>query len=81
MKPTELLTKSVELSTRRSGSYRVGLAATSKEILAAQRLRDYVFTNQTGAGTPGPPGIDADEFDAHCDHLIAWHRPLHQHPD
>ena len=81
MKPTELLTKSGELSTRRTGSYRVGLAATSNEILAAQRLRDYVFTNQTGAGTPGPPGIDADEFDAHCDHLIVWHRPLHQHPD
>jgi len=81
VKPTELLTKSGELSTRRTGSYRVGLAATSNEILAAQRLRDYVFTNQTGAGTPGPPGIDADEFDAHCDHLIVWHRPLHQHPD
>jgi|GEM_PF-96316 len=81
VKPTELLTESVELSTRKSGSYRVGLAATSNDILAAQCLRDYVFTNETGAGTPGPAGIDADEFDAHCDHLIVWHRPVHQHLD
>jgi len=77
VKPTELLTKSVELSPRRAGSYRVGLAATSNEIRAAQRLRDDVFTHQTGARTPGPAGIDADEFDEHCDHLVVWHRPVH----
>ena len=81
VKPTELLTKSVELSPRRAGFYRVGLAATSNEILAAQRLRDDVFTHQTGARTPGPAGIDADEFDELCDHLVVWHRPVHPPPD
>ena len=77
VKPTELLPQSVDLPTRQCGPYRVGLAATDDEILAAQRLRHQAFTSNTGARTPGPDGIDTDEFDANCDHLMVWHRPPH----
>ncbi len=48
-----------------------------KSVDARDGSRDDVFTHQTGARTPGPAGIDADEFGASCDHLIVWHRPLH----
>lgn len=41
---------------------------------SAQRLRYTIFANEMGARLtppPGtPPGIDADRFDAHCDHLL-----------
>lgn len=44
------------------------------EVRAAQRLRYQVFVEEMGAqprlpaGTP--PGLEADRFDAHCEHLL-----------
>lgn len=44
------------------------------ELRAAQRLRFRVFADEMGARLrppPGtPPGLDADAFDGHCEHLV-----------
>jgi len=50
--------------------YRVVLAASSDEVLAAQQLRFRVFELECGASTPGPSGVDVDMYDDLCDHLI-----------
>ncbi len=56
--------------------YSLRIAATPAEIRAAQRLRYQVFAGELGArlDTAGrfnhEPGLDVDEFDEHCDHLI-----------
>ncbi|MFF8617518.1 GNAT family N-acetyltransferase [Streptomyces sp. NPDC015350] len=51
--------------------YRVSLATDREEVRAAQRLRHLVFAGELGARLEGPePGLDSDEFDAHCDHLL-----------
>ena len=42
-------------------------------MVAAQRLRYQVFAEECGADTPGPTGLDREEFDDRCDHLIVWH--------
>lgn len=53
---------------------RVYWAHTPEDILAAQQLRWRVFAQELGAclrppqGTPG--GVDIDEFDAFCEHLL-----------
>lgn len=55
------------------GGYQLRMAANQAEVLAAARLRDQVFTVDCGARTPGPAGLDLDDFDDLCDHLIVWH--------
>lgn len=51
------------------GTLRARLATTGDEIRAAQRLRHAVFSAEFAA--PGDEtGIDADGYDALCDHLI-----------
>ncbi|MFK4106855.1 GNAT family N-acetyltransferase [Streptomyces sp. NPDC019531] len=51
--------------------YTVSLARDEGDIRAAQRLRHDVFTGELGALLTTPePGLDIDDFDAHCDHLI-----------
>ncbi len=49
-------------------------AVHDDEVRAAQRLRHRVFAGEMGARlTPLPgtaPGLDADRFDAHCEHLL-----------
>lgn len=56
----------------------IGLEAVwarhADEVRAAQRLRWRVFADELGAclsPPPGtPPGVDADAFDGHCEHLL-----------
>lgn len=49
----------------------VAWASTWAEVREAQRLRYRVFAGEMGARLPtGRHGLDADEFDAHCDHLL-----------
>lgn len=49
----------------------VGLARTPQEKRAAQALRWRVFAEELGARLRArTPGIDEDEFDAHCEHLV-----------
>jgi putative hemolysin len=52
-------------------SYSILVAATDDEIRAAQRLRFQVFAGEMGAHLHTlVPGLDVDEFDQFCDHLI-----------
>jgi putative hemolysin len=52
-------------------SYSILVAATPTEIAAAQRLRHLVFAEEMGARLHTPvAGLDIDEFDEHCDHLL-----------
>ena len=58
-----------------SNRFAVGFAASRQEVLEAQRLRYRVFAQEMGARLPGAGrGIDEDEFDAHCDHLLVRDR-------
>ncbi|MFF8268278.1 GNAT family N-acetyltransferase [Streptomyces sp. NPDC016562] len=51
--------------------YAVRIARDEAEVRAAQRLRHQVFAGELGARLDGPePGLDADAFDAYCDHLL-----------
>lgn len=48
----------------------VAVAATPSEIEDAQRLRYKVFAEELGARIAGAAGLDVDEFDEHCDHIV-----------
>lgn len=49
----------------------VSLAKSPVEVREAQRLRYHVFVEECGAQLSSPtPGLDEDEFDPFCDHLI-----------
>jgi len=48
----------------------VKLAENKKEIVAAQKLRYRVFTQEYGAVIKSLKGIDKDRFDLHCRHII-----------
>ncbi|HKS99468.1 MAG TPA: GNAT family N-acyltransferase [Rugosimonospora sp.] len=51
--------------------YTLRIAGSDAEIRAAQRLRHQVFAGELGAHLHTPvAGLDADEFDAVCDHLV-----------
>lgn len=68
----------------RSGSVEVRLAETDVDIDAVQALRYRVFYEEMGA-KPSPEMArrrrDFDEFDAHCDHLIAIDHALGDGPE
>lgn len=51
--------------------FRVGLAQNQAEVIEAQQLRYRIFAEEMGAEIDGGDlGIDADELDQYCDHLI-----------
>ena len=51
----------------RAGDLCVTLARTAEEVLAAQKLRYQYFS---GADDPLAEGVDQDEYDLYCDHLL-----------
>ena len=56
-------------------SFEIAWASTANEIKEAQRLRYKVFAEEMGAHLPkNSDGLDVDEFDAYCDHLIVRDR-------
>lgn len=58
-------------STAVAARYSLLVARDGEEILAAQRLRHDVFALEMGATLHSTiDGVDADEFDEFCDHLI-----------
>lgn len=62
-----------------SGTLKIRLARTQEEIRAAQKLRYAVFFEEMGASATEEvkkSGIDADEFDDICDHLLAFDTTL-----
>jgi putative hemolysin len=49
----------------------LSLASTTEEVREVQRLRYKVFIEGGGlTSLENPEGLDSDEFDEHCDHLI-----------
>jgi len=51
--------------------YSLLVARDGAEVVAAQRLRYRVFAEEMGATLHTPtPGLDIDDFDEHCDHLV-----------
>lgn len=51
------------------------LARDDDDLRAAQRLRHRVFAEEIGADLRShQPGLDVDEFDQHCDHLLVRER-------
>lgn len=66
-----LTQSSLAKSRPRASNLAVSLALDSAEIHEAQRLRYKVFAEEMGAQlTSAASGIDQDEFDDVCDHLI-----------
>jgi len=49
--------------------FRIGFARDDSEVLEAQRLRWRVYRESLHADLPAG-GVDADEFDRFCDHLL-----------
>lgn len=67
----DLLLQQPARGARRARGLRVGLARTPQVKRAAQALRWRVFAEELGARLRSrTPGIDEDEFDAHCEHLV-----------
>jgi putative hemolysin len=63
-----LLTAATPTGTR---GYTLMIADDQSQVEAAQRLRHDVFAGELGVTLPGASGgLDVDEFDHHCDHLI-----------
>ena len=54
--------------------FRVGLAASPADLEACQRLRYLVFNAELGSGlsVSESSGLDRDEFDPICDHLMVY---------
>lgn len=51
--------------------FTVRFAATPAEIIATQQLRYRIFAGELGAQIDGgESGLDTDQYDAHCDHLM-----------
>jgi putative hemolysin len=54
-----------------SKRFSAALARDATEVRKAQRLRYRVFVEEFGASIPfHEEGLDCDEFDPHCDHLL-----------
>lgn len=67
MKPHTESSGVASMSSRLTLSF----ASTQEEILEVQRLRYRVFIESGGLdGLSNHEGLDRDEFDAHCEHLI-----------
>jgi len=66
---------------RKAGSTRLftTLASHADDVTAAQRLRYRVFAEEMGATVPSAAeGLDRDDLDAHCEHLLLRDRLTHQ---
>ena len=55
----------------KKAAFQITWASSSNEIKEAQRLRYKVFAEEMGATlSQNGEGLDIDEFDAYCDHLL-----------
>lgn len=54
-----------------AGTLQVSVATSAEDIAATQRLRHQVFVEEMGAKLPRDgSGLESDEFDPHCIHLM-----------
>ena len=60
----------LEHRKRRERRYGVAFARSQDEVREAQRLRLRVFADELGARLNSASGIDEDEFDPFCEHLL-----------
>jgi len=54
------------------------IARNESEVAEAQRLRYKVFAEEMGAEVQGPEGLDVDEYDTFCEHLLVRESDTHQ---
>lgn len=67
----DLVADSSSKATAGKPEYRVELAQTEADILAAQKLRYRVFAEEMGANLRNRvAGVDSDLYDPFCEHLI-----------
>jgi putative hemolysin len=71
------LIEPLRLLVQAPAHYRVGLAADSTKVRDAQALRFEVFNLELheGLAESYATGLDVDQFDPFCDHLIVEHLP------
>jgi putative hemolysin len=55
---------------RATPRFTTALAEDRQTVLAAQRLRHRVFRNSSGHDSSEDRGVDRDDFDDHCEHLV-----------
>ncbi len=66
----------IHFPTPAESCYQVSLASGLEDTRDAQRLRHDIFRSEYGAVfSSHNDGLDQDEFDAYCDHLIVRHVP------
>ncbi|HVN64962.1 MAG TPA: GNAT family N-acyltransferase [Candidatus Binataceae bacterium] len=66
-------------SQRNRPRFETALAISEAEVLEAQRLRYRVFALEMGASMPhAEAGLDRDEFDPFCEHLIVREAESHR---
>ena len=72
--------ESVRLLVSAPAHYATRLARTDEDIRAAQALRFEIFNLELheGLASSHTTGLDADPFDAICDHLLVEHLPTGQ---
>lgn len=59
------------------GPYQLKMAQTKSEVLQCFKLRHDVFCREL-AGRSTKTGLDYDDFDSMCDHLIIVHQPTNK---
>jgi putative hemolysin len=59
------------------GPYELKIAQSKNEVIECFRLRHEVFCKEM-AGRSTKSGLDYDEYDLHCDHLVITHEPTGQ---
>ena len=65
------ITPVVQIEKPKKPALQIAWANTPGEVKEAQRLRYKVFAEEMGANLPpNVDGLDVDEFDAYCDHLL-----------
>ena len=67
----EALVVEKQISKIKKAAFTITWASNADEVKEAQRLRYKVFADEMGAHLPAnAEGLDVDEFDAYCDHLL-----------
>ena len=60
-----------QITKAKKPTFQIEWASSASEVKEAQRLRYKVFAEEMGANlSKNPEGLDIDEFDAYCDHLL-----------
>jgi putative hemolysin len=67
----EVLPTATPVSKPKRPAFQIEWASSPSEVKEAQRLRYKVFAEEMGANlSQNAEGLDVDEFDAYCDHLL-----------